>query len=148
MLRFMHTSVWDYLLLLYLYGRSTPSVHKPGVWHLIAGSAIVVNRFLLTTVMTKRIFLLHRMYPLLVYITWDIITSTLIVQIVTQYTPYWFGVIQMDWLGQMAAESNSIYDQTLILYRTIFQGLHPFHIAYQLSLSDQVFQGLLLIINI
>ena len=28
--------------------KSTPSVNKPGVWHLIAGSAIVVNKYLLT----------------------------------------------------------------------------------------------------
>ena len=50
------TSLFSYVL--YLHGKSTPSIHKPGVWHIIADSEIVANRFLLTTVMTKRILTL------------------------------------------------------------------------------------------
>ena len=42
-------------------------MHKLGVWHIITGSAIMVNRFLLTTVMTK-IFSFYTWWPHFQYI--------------------------------------------------------------------------------
>ena len=114
-----------YMFMLYLHGKSTPSVHKPEVWHLIADSAIVVNRFRLTTVMTKTIFLLHRMYPHLVYIPWEWYTRvhfyTSRSDCHTAHTILVWYYTHEKWIdGQRMAGSNSTYDQTMIIHRTIF----------------------------